>query len=188
MGLALAAAAAERGWPVTLLLGPAATRPPEDSHLTTIRFQTTDDLSNLLREHWPDHDLLIMAAAVADYRPVSVDPDGKHRRGDERLVLELEPTPDLLAGLAEVSRPGQVRVGFALEPADRLLESARDKLTRKGLDAIVANPLETMDADDVEATLLLADGRSIPTPGRLSKTEFAAWLLREIEEVVPFGG
>ena len=59
----------------------------------------------------------------------------------------MEPTPDLLAGLAETSRDDQMRIGWALEPRDQLLASARAKLTRKGLDAIVANPLETLESD-----------------------------------------
>jgi phosphopantothenoylcysteine decarboxylase / phosphopantothenate---cysteine ligase len=186
MGLALTEAAVARGWPTTLLLGPTHLQPPESSHLETIRFQTTADLQRLLREHWPQHDLLLMAAAVADYTPVSRQdphgdsgppPAGKIKRSDQPLHLELRPTPDLLAQLAAITRPDQRVVGFALEPSDRLLDSAREKLKRKRLDAIIANPLETMDAPDITASVIFPDGRCVDAPPNLAKREFAQWLL-----------
>jgi len=181
LGVALADHAAGRGWDVTLLLGPTHLT-PTDSRVQTIRFRTTADLQGLLATHFPHCDILIMAAAVADYRPKPADPShaGKIRRGDAPLTIELEPTPDLLAECSRRRAEGggrQVIVGFALEPRERLMESARSKLARKGLDLIVANPLETMDAADIEATLLGADGSVRSTPGRITKDAFAAWLL-----------
>jgi phosphopantothenoylcysteine decarboxylase / phosphopantothenate---cysteine ligase len=181
LGIALADHAAAGGWLVTLLLGPTHLT-PTDSRVQTVRFRTTADLQALLAEHLPRCDMLVMAAAVADYRPKPAGPAhaGKLRRGDTTLTLELEPTPDLLA---ECSRRrsqgggGQTLVGFALEPRERLMESARSKLARKGLDFIVANPLETMDAPDIEATLLGADGSVRTTDGRITKDAFASWLL-----------
>ena len=98
-----------------------------------------------------------------------------------RLTLDLEPTPDLLAERAAARRPGQLFVGFALEPRDRLMASARSKLERKGVDMIVANPLETMDAETIEAHLLTRDGSTTSTPGAIDKDAFAAWLLEIIE-------
>jgi phosphopantothenoylcysteine decarboxylase/phosphopantothenate--cysteine ligase len=175
MGLALAQASIVRGWSTTLLLGPTPLQPPDHSHVRTIRFQTTTDLQQLLVELWPDHDLLIMAAAVADFRPTRTD--GKVKRGAESVILKLEPTPDLLSGLARITRPDQTVIGFALETSDQLLDSAKDKLLTKQLDAIVANPLETMDADRVTATVLFRDGRSISAAPSLRKGEFADWLL-----------
>ena len=178
MGLCLADAAVAIGCPTTLLLGPGTLSPTEDSALTVKRFQSCADLKGLLDETWPDHDLLFMAAAVADYRPVETCEGGKLRRTAGPRSLELEPTPDLLAGLAETSRDDQMRIGWALEPRDQLLASARAKLTRKGLDAIVANPLETLDSDRIDATLLRPDGTALSPGGKpLGKTEFAAWLL-----------
>src|SRR5688572_11381267 len=144
MGIALAQAAIARGWPTTLALGPTELQPPNGSHLRTIRFQTAAQLEALLREQWPTHDVLLMAAAVADYRPAIPAGSLKIKRGERPLTIELEPTPDLLLGLAEINRPGQLIIGFALEPQERLLESARRKLQSKRLHAIVANPLETM--------------------------------------------
>jgi phosphopantothenoylcysteine decarboxylase/phosphopantothenate--cysteine ligase len=182
LGIALAEAAARRGWRTVLLLGPVAFH-PTDSRVTTHRFRTTDDLSHLLDRHAHDAGVLVMAAAVADYRPKpgQADLEGKTRRTDTGLHLELEATPDLLAGCSRRRRPGQTFVGFALEPRDRLLESARRKLGRKGLDMIVANPLETMDAGTIEATLLRADGVEERTNGPIDKVAFADWLLNLIE-------
>lgn len=177
LGIALADAAAGLGWSVTLMLGPTALTPSHTA-VRLIRFQTTTDLQALLAEHVPRCDCLVMAAAVADFRPRPADPahDGKLKRGDQSLVLHLEPTPDLLAGVAEFRRPDQLIVGFALEPRQRLLESARSKLARKRLDLIVANPLETMDAPTIEATVLDASGIALHTAA-ISKTDFALRLL-----------
>ena len=193
MGLALAEAASRRGWPTTLLLGPAPIAPPEDSHVRTIRFQTTADLQSLLRLNWPQHDVLFMAAAVADYRAKAggtdpAQPALKIPRRDQPLTLELEPTPDLLADLSSITKPHQTVIGFALEPAARLLTSAREKLTRKKLHAIVANPLETMDAEQVTATVLLRDGRQFAAGPDLPKREFARWLLTVMEPTLRAAG
>ena len=191
LGIALADHAAQAGWHTTLLLGPTP-RTPTHSSVVVHRFHTTADLERLLLTHFPACDSLVMAAAVADYRPAAhpteaqpLPSDGKLRRSDQHLTLRLEPTPDLLAACAARKRPDQVVVGFALEPRARLLASAADKLTRKRLDMIVANPLETMDSDTVEATLLTA---AIPpaaphadhTPGPIAKSAFAPWLLSRI--------
>ncbi len=163
--------------------------------MNVLRFQSTADLQALLSAHFPACDTLIMAAAVADYRPKppgsspppigrppvpggsSPPPPTKLRRTESPLTLELEPTPDLLAEVALRKRPGQTVIGFALEPSDRLLDSARSKLERKNLDAIVANPLETMDAPTIRATVLFQGGASLETPGEIEKTAFASWLL-----------
>ncbi|MEE8156345.1 MAG: phosphopantothenoylcysteine decarboxylase [Phycisphaerales bacterium] len=183
MGLALAQSSIRRSWPTTLLLGPTPLPPPDTSHCSIRRFQTTAQLQALLVEHWPSHDVLLMAAAVADYRPADVDPTQKRPRRGQGWHLALEPTPDLLAHLARTSRPDQTLIGFALEPADRLIESARRKLAQKHLDAIVANDLTTMDSDTIIATLLLRDGRTL-SPGReLEKVQFANWLLDELATI-----
>ena len=175
MGIALAAAARSMGWDTTLLLGPVtATIPPE---LEPIRFETTDELAALLASHWPGHDLLIMAAAVCDHRPAERSAGKLHRDGPYSLLLE--PTEDLLAGLDPTTRPEQVRVGFALEPLETMEASARTKLERKHLDAIVANPLETMDSETVDGVLIDGSG-STAAPPRSTKDDFAGWLLAEL--------
>src|SRR5262249_40043663 len=149
----------------------------------TLRFRTCSDLQKLLAETASDCDVLIMAAAVADYRP-KVDPaffGGKFRRKNQTLTLELEPTPDLLAEVSARRKPGQLLVGFALEPREELLESARAKLERKRIDMVVGNPLETMDGESIEAVVLTRDGGESRTPGPLSKTAFAPWLMDLVE-------
>lgn len=193
MGIALARAAIDKNWPTTLLLGPTPLPPPQSSHLHTARFQTTADLQALLRQHWPNHDVLFMAAAVADYRTVGQDAirphtsdlsAGKIKRSDQPLLLELAPTPDLLAELANLTNPRQVVIGFALEPPDRLLNSAREKLHRKHLDAIVANPIETMESPTISATVLLASGGTISPGQSMTKEKFAAWLMDEVRNLI----
>lgn len=185
LGTALAEEAAARGWRVTLLLGPTPLE-VDDTRVHTERFQTTADLLALLNEHFPRCDTLIMAAAVADYRPAATTDRAslgqtKIRRASGKLSLELESTPDLLAACASKRRPGQTLIGFALEPRDRMLSSAQSKLERKGLDAIVANPLETMDSPTIEATLLRRSGAPMSTNGPIPKQRFAGWLLDQVE-------
>lgn len=180
LGVALADAAAKRGHNAVILLGPTPIS-PADTRVRVRRFRTTADLEALLHEEAPRCALLIMAAAVADFRPrptPGVDPtSGKLRRTDAGLTITLEPTPDLLANCAARRAPGQVIVGFALEPRERLLESARAKLERKNIDAIVANPLETMDAPTIEAHLIRRNAPDAATPGPIDKRLFADWLL-----------
>lgn len=186
LGIALAETAADAGWQVTLLLGPTP-RSTTHSAVRLRRFQSTADLEALLREELPGCDVLVMAAAVADYRPrppATPIAQTKLKRVQQTLTLELEPTPDLLAGCSARRAPGQKLVGFALEPRDRLMESARAKLERKNVDMIVANPLETMDADSIEATLVARDGRTWTTDGSITKDAFAPWLLERIEALV----
>lgn len=104
----------------------------------------------------------------------------KLRRTESGLTLELEPTPDLLAAVAKTRRDDQRVIGFALEPRERLIESALSKLERKSLDGVVANPLETMDAPTIEATVIFRDGRRVETAGAVDKSRFAPWLLDAI--------
>jgi phosphopantothenoylcysteine decarboxylase/phosphopantothenate--cysteine ligase len=185
MGIALADEAARRGWGVTLLLGPTH-RTASDSRVRVVRFRTAAELERLLWIEAAGCDVLVMAAAVADYRP-KPNPaisGGKFRRTEGPLKLELEPTPDLLAGVSARRRDGQVLVGFALEPREEMLVSARGKLERKGVDLVVGNPLETMDAEGIEAVVIGKDGRERRTPGVMPKERFAAWLLDVIEAEV----
>ncbi|MEM9065102.1 MAG: phosphopantothenoylcysteine decarboxylase [Planctomycetota bacterium] len=189
LGVALADEAAGQGWDVTLLLGPT-NKSPLHAGVRVERFQTTAELESLLATFFPRCDALVMAAAVADYRPrlTEVDLDGKRRRTGEQVHLELEPTPDLVGGCAAQRKPGQTLVAFALEPRDEMLDSARRKLDRKGVDVVIANPLETMDASDIEAHAVVADTSPL-APGRttngvIPKTAFAGWLLDVIDELM----
>ena len=184
IGASLAHEAVQRGHDATLLLGPAPVE-PSDSRVKVVRFRTAADLQALLRTHGPNADLIIMAAAVADYRPkpnpaTGLPHDGKFRRTDQKMILELEPTPDLLAEVAHSRRPGQFLVGFALEPREEMIASATQKLERKAIDLVVANPLETMDSPTIEATLLTRRGVLLATKGPIPKPEFARWLFDAI--------
>lgn len=177
------------GWDVRLLLGPNAVEPTERG-VRVERFQSTADLEGGLVDHLPWCDVLVMAAAVSDYRPVidEADLETKHRRNDG-LEIDLEATPDLLAGCSKRRRPGQLLVGFALEPRERMRSSATRKLHKKGIDLIVANPLETMDGDSIEATLLAPEGDSessevASTGGPIGKPVFAGWLREQLTPIL----
>lgn len=178
MGIALAEAARAWGAEVTLLLGPVPG--PVPGGVTVRRFTSAADLAALLDEQFAACDVLIMAAAVADYTPVQPTAD-KLSRTDQPLRLELQPTADLVAGCAARKRADQRIIAFALEPADRLADRARAKLHRKAVDAIVANPLKTMDRSDINATLLTPAGPP-RSPGAMPKTDFARWLIHWIED------
>ncbi len=178
MGVSLAENASGRGWRTTLLLGPGC-QTPSDQTITVMRFRTSAQLKMLLGEHWRDSDVLIMAAAVSDYAP-SDTISGKHPRQSGPLTLTLEPTTDLLAELAEDCRKDQTIIGFALEEIGNLRSNGESKRIRKGVDAIVANPLDTMDSDMVDALLLMAHGREAAPDRPLTKTDFAGWLLDQL--------
>jgi phosphopantothenoylcysteine decarboxylase/phosphopantothenate--cysteine ligase len=187
LGSALATEAASRDWAVTLLMGPGGALPTAlsttDSKIQAVRFRTAADLQGLLKEHAPRADVLVMAAAVADFRPkAGADVfGGKFRRKNAELALTLEPTPDLLAEVAAARRPDQLMVGFALDPRDEMMSSAREKLERKRVDLVVANPLETMDSETIEAVVIGKDGFEAKTAGAVPKTAFAPWLMGLIE-------
>lgn len=186
MGVALAEAGARAGHAVTLLLGPTCLVPVELPDLTLIRFETTDELEAALQEQLPGFDLLIMAAAVSDYRPIhQVAGKVERAQGESGLSrIELESTPDLVAGCASRKRSDQAVVAFALEEPEKLRERALAKMQRKGVDAIVANPLQTMDAKTIEAELFRADGQTTRF-GKMTKPAFAQALLKELSELVP---
>ncbi|MFZ4751236.1 MAG: phosphopantothenoylcysteine decarboxylase [Phycisphaerales bacterium] len=182
MGIEIAEALLAQGFHTVLALGPIRTEVPErlrdHPRATILRFRSSQELESLLRRELPEADLVVMAAAVADFRPRSAS-EGKMKRTDAGLTLELEGVPDLLASTRAARKPGARVFGFALEPRDRLERSAREKLERKDLAGIVANPLETMDAPDIEGTLFLRDGSvHAPAPAgeRVSKSAFAGWL------------
>ncbi|MCZ6836546.1 MAG: hypothetical protein O7G85_12290 [Planctomycetota bacterium] len=183
LGLAMAEEAARRGHDTMLLLGPTPMSPTETTHIALERFRTTDDLQSLLRAHWPRFDVLIMAAAVSDFRPKFPMVDGKIHRLASGLTLDLEPTPDLLTDLASLTRVNQTIVGFALEEESGLVPAALEKMDRKKLDAIVANPLQTMDSQTIDATLLYQGGRREIAPRGMPKESFASWLLDRIETI-----
>jgi len=181
VGISLARAAQNRGYEVTLLMGPIHL-PLDLPGVTTHRFQSTADLQELLQAHFPGCDALIMAAAVADYRPHEVSAHKLQRTAETPLRIELEPTPDLVAEVAQSKSPHQRVIAFALETSDHLKERAAAKLQRKHVDAIVANPLQTMDSETIEPTWISASGESIPAES-MPKGQFADWLLDRVESL-----
>jgi len=178
MGWALAEEAARRGAHVTVVAANVglARRPDIDY----VDVTTAAELAHACREHFPTADVLLMAAAVADYRPATAREDklSKTETG-ETLTLELERTEDVLSALAAERRPDQLLVGFAAEHGERAVANARDKLERKRLDAVVVNDVSAsgiaFDAPDNEVTIVTADGeRYVP---RATKAAIAASVL-----------
>ena len=142
MGYELARAAMLRGAQVTLVSGPTALEPPPFVELVPV--ESAQQMRDAVMAVAPAQDVIIKAAAVADYRPAH--PAGeKIKKSGEGLTLELVRTPDILAELGAARRPGQFLCGFAMETKD-LLENARAKLEKKGADMIVANSLREAGA------------------------------------------
>jgi phosphopantothenoylcysteine decarboxylase/phosphopantothenate--cysteine ligase len=182
MGFALAAAAARRGARVTLVAGPTAL--PDPAGLEVVRVRAALEMERAVNERAGAVDAVIMAAAVADYRPA--EPSGsKWKRGapGEERVLRLVPNPDILAGLGARFR-GQRRpilVGFALE-TDDLLAAARAKLAAKGAHLLVANlASDALEGPDTAATLLTAEGEVRET-GPISKRALAERILDAVRD------
>ncbi len=173
LGAALVAAAHSTGHEVTLILGPVNLDLSMEG-VRRIDVVTSQDMHDAVLLQFPDHDLLIMAAAVADYRPGQSASAKIHRRGN--VTLELEPTVDIAVAAAKIRRPDQRIVGFSLVDRGDLARS-REKLLRKQLDLIVHNSTETMSSDWIESTLLYPDGQVEHLPSR-SKAQFADILIQ----------
>jgi phosphopantothenoylcysteine decarboxylase/phosphopantothenate--cysteine ligase len=158
MGIALAAAAARRGAEVTLIAANVAL--PEPAGVRRRDVETAEQLARAAGEEFPDTDLLLMAAAPADFRAAAPSEDKMARA--EGLELRLEPTEDILAGLAETRRAGQTIVGFAAEHGGEAVARARAKRERKGVDMIVLNdvsdPAIGFESAENAVTLIDADG------------------------------
>ncbi len=181
MGYALAEAAHRRGARVILVSGPTDRKIPEGVDWMPVR--ATEEMRRAVLDRARDANIVIMAAAVADYRP-AIAHEKKLKRGEGSFTLELEPTPDILAELGHAA-PGEkarVLVGFAAE-TDRVAENARGKLARKGADMIVANDVTQegagFDTDTNIVTLHLRDGREIPLP-KMSKFDVANRILDQV--------
>jgi phosphopantothenoylcysteine decarboxylase/phosphopantothenate--cysteine ligase len=183
MGVALAQAALDRGARVTIVAGMVSVALPPDA--TVVRVETTAQMRDAVLDLVGDADALIMAAAVADFRPARSS-TSKLTRG-EGLTLELEPTDDILAGASAAVRapgaraPRPVLVGFAAETGS--LERAAEKLQRKGVDLLVANDVSEegsgFGTDTNRVTILAADGPEQALP-MLSKREAAERILDRV--------
>ena len=178
MGFALAEEAARRGAGVTVVAANVSL--PRRDGIDYVDVRTAAELAAACEERFEAADVLLMAAAVADYRPAH-EHEGKLKKDQagEELQLRLVRTTDVLATLAPRRRPGQLLVGFAAEHGEGALANARSKLERKGLDAVVLNDVGTpgiaFDAADNEVTIVTESG-NIHVP-RASKAEVATAIL-----------
>ena len=182
MGLALAEEAARRGADVALVAANVTIQPP--AGVETVAVETTGELAAAVRERFPAADVLVMAAAPADFRPAESQA-GKLEREAGAVSMQLEPTEDIVAGVAADRRADQTVIGFAAEHGEGALERGRAKLARKGLDAVVVNDISRedigFDSSDNEVTIVFADGERVV--GRRPKTEVAAAILDEVERL-----
>jgi len=186
MGYALAEAAARRGARVTVVAANVSL--PRAPGIEYVEVRTAAELAAATRERFRAADVLLMAAAVADYRPA--DPRAgklsKEKTGDT-LELRLERTQDVVAGLAAERRPGQVLVGFAAETGEDGVASARSKLARKGLDAVVLNDVSrpgiAFEAAENEVVIVLpGEERHVP---RAPKGQVADAILDVVSTLRP---
>jgi phosphopantothenoylcysteine decarboxylase/phosphopantothenate--cysteine ligase len=181
MGIAIAHEAAARGARVTLILGPTSLASPIGEVEELVGIERADEMQDEVLRRAGDADVIVMAAAVADFRPKGPS-DAKLKKDQGVPELVLEPTPDILSELGERKRPGQLLVGFAAETQD--VESAgRGKLERKHLDLLVANLVghegTGFGSDTNEAAILAADGNDVAMR-TWSKRELAAALCDRI--------
>ena len=183
MGYAVAEAARDRGAAVLLISGPATTAPP--TGVETRYIETTLELQDALLEGFDQTDIVVMAAAVADYRPQAFSPN-KIKKTTDQLTIPLEQNPDIAQALGERKRKGQITVGFAAE-TDDLLENAQKKLTKKNCDLIVANDVLAegagFEGDTNIVTLLDQSGNCDQLP-LLSKREVADRILDRVVTLV----
>ena len=178
MGYAVARAAAARGAEVTLVSGPVQLSPP--AYVETVDVVSAQDMFEAVTARAPEQDIIIKAAAVADYRPAQVAQD-KVKKGEGELSIPLERTRDILAWLGEHRGPGQFLCGFSMETRD-MVENSRRKLEKKHLDLIAANNLKEPGAGFAVPTNLLtliSPREELELP-LLTKEEAAHRLLDEI--------
>jgi phosphopantothenoylcysteine decarboxylase / phosphopantothenate---cysteine ligase len=181
MGYRIAEVAWERGADVVLISGPVALDPPVG--VTVRRVESTKDLEEAVRIELPAADVLVMAAAPADFRPSSPS-DSKRSRNDGALAIPMEPTDDILSATQGERRRGSITVGFALETGDALAKG-RAKLERKDLDLIVVNdalePGAGFEHDTNRVAILGRDGTPRILPLQ-SKREVAEAILDAVEQ------
>jgi phosphopantothenoylcysteine decarboxylase / phosphopantothenate---cysteine ligase len=182
MGHAVANVAVRRGARVVLVTTAGV---PVDPAIETVRVESAQEMHDAVMARAPGADVVVMAAAVADFRPKAASAE-KIKKADGVPEIVLEPTTDILAALGRAKQPGQVIVGFAAE-TERLRENATAKLSSKRVDLMVANDVSAPDAgfevDTNRAVLLGADGRADETP-LLSKEQLAGLVLDRVAELL----
>jgi phosphopantothenoylcysteine decarboxylase/phosphopantothenate--cysteine ligase len=183
MGFAIAGEAARRGAEVTVVAANVSL--PRAHEVEYVDVETAEELRVATAEAFGAADVLVMAAAVADFRPATPAENKISKSGLDGLTVEMEPTPDVLSELAAARRAGQVVVGFAAEHGEGAVERARAKLERKRLDVVVVNDISRadigFDVADNEVTIVSAAGAD-PVP-LASKEEVAAAVLDAVERL-----
>lgn len=182
MGFALANAAALRGAEVTLISGPVALGTPKN--VTRVDVGTAQQMYDEVMKRFKKQDVLILAAAVADYAPVTAA-DEKIKKKDAALSLELRSTPDILRTLGEKRTKKQTLIGFALETNNEVA-NAKEKLTKKNADLIVLNSTKdegaTFGHDTNVITLVKKDGSAVKLP-KMSKFDAAVEILNAVKQL-----
>jgi phosphopantothenoylcysteine decarboxylase/phosphopantothenate--cysteine ligase len=183
MGFALAEEARRRGAEVTVVAANVSL--PRAGGIDYVDVETAAELEKATTEAFAVSDVLLMAAAVADFRPAHPEQSKISKTGREGLTVELEPTTDVLAALAAKRRPGQTVVGFAAEHGEGAAERAQDKLLRKGADAIVLNDVSQpgigFDSRENEVSIVTRDGvHEVP---RALKTDVARAIIEVVEKI-----
>lgn len=183
MGFALAEAALELGAEVCLITGPVALAPPAGAEV--VQVETALEMRDAVLSRLDGADVVVMAAAVADYRPEGVVA-GKRKKSHEPWLIKLVENPDIAAEIGRRKRPGQVLVAFAAE-SEALLANARKKLQEKGADLVVANDITRagsgFDVDTNEVTLLFATGEEESLP-LMSKRRVAEAVMARIARII----
>jgi len=179
MGIALAEAAAKRGAEVTLIAANVAL--PAPAGVRRIDVETAAQLARAAEEEFAGTHVLLMAAAPADFRPAASADEKLKRQGS--LDLHLEPTDDILAGLASRRGENQTVVGFAAEHGGDFIERAREKLSRKAVDLIVVNDVSDpeigFESENNQVAMITAN--AVSSTGKGSKLEIAELILREVD-------
>ena len=180
MGYAIARVCMRRGANVTLVSGPSMLEPPQ--FIDFVPVTTAKEMFNQVTERSAGQDIIIKAAAVADYRPKNISSE-KVKKKDGEMALEMERTDDILAWLGSHKRPGQFLCGFSME-TENVLENSREKLKKKNVDMIAANSLKTEGAgfggDTNVITIITEDGEA--SLDKMTKEEAASKLLDRIME------
>jgi phosphopantothenoylcysteine decarboxylase / phosphopantothenate---cysteine ligase len=181
MGYALAQAAAQRGARVILVSGPVQL--PEPAGVSVIHVRTAVEMRNAVMDHLADATIVVKSAAVADYH-LSRVPQHKVKKTSARMSLDLDPTPDILAELGQ-KKGDRLLIGFAAE-TQNLTESARQKLTTKNCDMVVANLVNQegtgFESDQNEVVLVLRTGETIPI-ARAPKREIADRIFDQVTKL-----
>ncbi|MBA2764053.1 MAG: bifunctional phosphopantothenoylcysteine decarboxylase/phosphopantothenate--cysteine ligase CoaBC [Thermoleophilaceae bacterium] len=184
MGFALASEAARRGAEVTVIAANVSL-PREQDRIRYVDVETAAELGAAAAAAFQDADVLLMSAAVADFRPTRPSSEKIKKAGRDRLELDLEATDDVLLELSGSARSDQLLVGFAAEHGPHGLDHAREKLERKGLHAIVHNDVSVagvgFDAADNEVSIVTQ--RGVEAVPRASKAEVAAVILDAVERL-----